>query len=386
MEKQMNVGDKNAQQIGQNPIGQQIQIPKRPKINYWVVSTLVLVILLVLGATGRNYYLYKISKVQNSRQTSSAPTGITPPISRTNTQTFSKKWYFQKKINSDVETIFTLPDLYNNQIVRWNDYLFYGSGEYTSNVQVFSYNLKAGELQTIYDQGSRNDLGQGRNNRYVSDMQILNDTLFFSIGGYLTSGATYYLSLPPMGQTQKLANSTNGKIEFIKGRYWIVSGEGDACLGFRHYSLLDLVTKKVTEIADSVTGCIEGEEYISIDKRDRMILAFHTAETGEGGDEGNGIYQYVIAVPIANPNMKEGVIAKQNMPAGITAMNYLEDTDQLVLYGKESYVFDLSSQALTKTNAPPKPTPLVVQQSSDKTFSDNVRALNLPDEYEFVFQ
>ena len=49
MENQMKVGDQNTQQIGQNPINQPIQIPKKSKINYWMVSTVLLFIVLLAG-------------------------------------------------------------------------------------------------------------------------------------------------------------------------------------------------------------------------------------------------------------------------------------------------------------------------------------------------
>lgn len=50
MENQINVGDQNAQQIGQNSSSQPIQTPEKPKINYWVISTVFLFILLMAGS------------------------------------------------------------------------------------------------------------------------------------------------------------------------------------------------------------------------------------------------------------------------------------------------------------------------------------------------
>ena len=38
MENQVNVGDQNTQQIGQNPAIQPVQIPEKPKINYLVIG------------------------------------------------------------------------------------------------------------------------------------------------------------------------------------------------------------------------------------------------------------------------------------------------------------------------------------------------------------
>lgn len=51
MENQINMGDQNTQQLGQNPISQPVQIPEKPKVNYWMISTiLLLVIFLITGS------------------------------------------------------------------------------------------------------------------------------------------------------------------------------------------------------------------------------------------------------------------------------------------------------------------------------------------------
>lgn len=51
MENQLNVGEQNTQQIGQNPISQPVQIPEKPRFNFWIFSTIILAILL-LGVLG----------------------------------------------------------------------------------------------------------------------------------------------------------------------------------------------------------------------------------------------------------------------------------------------------------------------------------------------
>ncbi|MCX6792107.1 MAG: hypothetical protein NT149_03670 [Candidatus Gottesmanbacteria bacterium] len=343
------------------------------------------ILLIVFVVSGAGLYFYEVKTLQQNKSTKiQTNTTTNPTTAQVNQQQYKEKnWSLRRVTKIATDTILTLPDR-ENQIVHWGDYLFYGSGDYSSNVQVYSYNFKIGEKKTIYNQESRNDLGSGRNNRYVSDMQVLNNTLFFSIGGYMTSGATFWMTLPPAGQPQILTGGANGKIQYWKDRYWLINGEGDACWGGTSYSLIDLATKKVTEIASSNSGCMEGEEYVDIDKRNRMILAFHTAGTGEG-EAGSGIYQYVIAVPLSNPTMKEGVIAKQDMPAGITSVTYLADTDQLLLTGKEKYLFDFSSKMITKTEiSPVVPTPSPEPQN--KTFKDKVQELNLPSGYEFVLE
>lgn len=48
MENQINIGDQNTQQIGQKSVNQPIQVPLKQKINYWVIASVVFVILLIV--------------------------------------------------------------------------------------------------------------------------------------------------------------------------------------------------------------------------------------------------------------------------------------------------------------------------------------------------
>jgi len=48
MENQMNVGYKNAQQVGQNPVNQPVMTPEGPKTNYLIIGGIVLACLMVL--------------------------------------------------------------------------------------------------------------------------------------------------------------------------------------------------------------------------------------------------------------------------------------------------------------------------------------------------
>ncbi|MBU1104502.1 hypothetical protein KJ664_01210 [Patescibacteria group bacterium] len=58
MENQINIGDQNAQQTGQNPVNQHVQIPEKSKINYWMISTIILVIVVLLGG----FYILNLNK------------------------------------------------------------------------------------------------------------------------------------------------------------------------------------------------------------------------------------------------------------------------------------------------------------------------------------
>ncbi len=51
MENQINAEGQNTQQIDQDPVKQSVQIPEKPRVSYWMISTIVLVFLL-LGMVG----------------------------------------------------------------------------------------------------------------------------------------------------------------------------------------------------------------------------------------------------------------------------------------------------------------------------------------------
>lgn len=63
MENQINVGDQNTQQIDQNPVQSLISIPEKPKLNYWMISTIILAVIFVIGG----YYGPGMIK-QNSKE------------------------------------------------------------------------------------------------------------------------------------------------------------------------------------------------------------------------------------------------------------------------------------------------------------------------------
>lgn len=113
MENQINIGDQNAQQVGQNPVNQTASIPEKPKINYWMISTGVL-LLLVVGFTGG--YVFKSKSEKQSLYTSQpTPSSYTQPTTKPTVAeqpngTSNWKAYSLKTV--DLE--FKLPPIFNS--------------------------------------------------------------------------------------------------------------------------------------------------------------------------------------------------------------------------------------------------------------------------------
>lgn len=70
MENQVSVSDQNTQQIGQNLANQQVQSPEKPKINYLMISLVILICFVVFGFGGL-YFGQQSSKSQKSLITNS---------------------------------------------------------------------------------------------------------------------------------------------------------------------------------------------------------------------------------------------------------------------------------------------------------------------------
>jgi len=248
-----------------------------------------------------------------------------------------------KKISpSGEEIIYKRGKNEDHQIVQWQDYLFFEPIHgYSSKEKLVRHDLNTGQTDVVYREESTR--------RYLSYIQLIDSTLYFSVAGYLAGADTFWLD-SPTGSPQKLPEDFEfgaSRIEYEHGRYWLKGGEGDACWGIATHALFDPKTKIVTPIATSYIGCIEGEEYIAIDSQDRMIMAYHKNKAGSKYPD-EQIYEYIVAIPLDSPSNKQFLITKENMPQFIRGIKYSNSQNQLALVGDELYLFDLNSLNLKK--------------------------------------
>lgn len=102
MENQMNVGNQNTQQIGQNPVSQPVMTSEKPKTNYLMIGGIVLACFLVFGFGG--YFLGKQStsspiangSIQPSPTTISTPANTIAPSPTNNTSNQQLKTHDSK--------------------------------------------------------------------------------------------------------------------------------------------------------------------------------------------------------------------------------------------------------------------------------------------------
>lgn len=233
---------------------------------------------------------------------------------------------------------------YGYEVVRWQDWLFYTeqNSESKSTTTVIGLNLQTGETKII--------LQDTNEERQVSELLVLNNTLYISFGGYFADGAIYWTKLPTLHAPQKLISMPNPSISLVNKTYWIMGGEGDSCWHEGYYAMLDLLTNKVGPIIETHEGCrTEGEAFVGIDKQNRVIVAKHPIQAGLW--QGETLYD---APPFSNivaisPHTleREILLSEEKMPNNIVEIYFNSNKESLILMGPKIYVYDIDQDTLT---------------------------------------
>lgn len=264
-------------------------------------------------------------------------TVLTPIPSVTNAKTSQKEYSLKKK--STNKPLLKLNDLERNAIVTWKDKLFFvqDSNNLAQTLVVFDFNTE--KTQSLFETQS--------DRQQIADAYVLDNKLFFSVGGYMAKGEQYVIDDLTNLKPKLISQVENGKVMFWKDRYWIIGGEGDSCWQRKQYYLFDIKSLEVKDVARSVSGCIDGEEYVDIDARDEMILSYHTPESYfDKTNMESGVYEYVVSIPLAQPQIKNGVISRQDMPKNTTSMRYFKDKDALLFVGSTISIYWYQSRMI----------------------------------------
>lgn len=241
--------------------------------------------------------------------------------------------------NSDIQEIFKF-DI-NSDIVRWRDKLLftynYGERLDDSNIlSVYFHDLKNGVTKTIFKRES--------DFLIMSNLNIIGDTLYLSLGDFLRDGESYWIDLNTEDKSAYALWDKSGHISNIKGRYFFRHGTGDACWGKSSFALIDINSKKVTPLVDTAVGCIPGDEDLVITES-KMILATR------GNEDRNmlgDIYTSIYAIDLDNPSNKNTLLSYDQMPKNITYVKYFEHINSLIFLGNSVYQYNLSNNTLSQ--------------------------------------
>ena len=216
---------------------------------------------------------------------------------------------------------------------KWNNLLFLSTFNNEGNAQIVSHNTTTGKSDVLYE------VGDGLT---IMDIDVIDDTLFFSTGAYLREGGMYSLQLPPKGTPQKLDNLPRGSIAFEHSRYWIIGGFGDGCGGSRAHYLFNPKTKTATHVVTTFEGCLDGESYLGVDKKDRMLLSYH----GGMVEFDRGIFYSSLSAVSLKTLEKTQLLTDVTMPKHTVAVGYFEEQNKVLILGDNLYALDLASDSL----------------------------------------
>lgn len=259
----------------------------------------------------------------------------------------------QKHLKLQTKSADTWEDIYDFQLsddpalIRTGNYLVYGTQGYGSAAELRVIDLTTGKISTPFHDD--NEM------LYIGLLRIIDGTLFFGTGGYMQSGGTYWMSLPPTGKPVKMLTSANSRIVEEWGHTWITSGEGDGCGGGGSHYLFDSKAKTAVHIADSAYGCMEGEELMGVDKEDRILVATHRQPTELSNDEFGDFAEYteIKTAPLSDPQ-NFSTILKAGMPKNIAYVVYLEKSNAFYMGSKDiTYFYDLDRSKLSEISGIP---------------------------------
>lgn len=121
---------KNSQQIGQNPVTQPVQIQEKSKVNYWMISTLILAVLF-FGIFG--LYVFSLYQYQTN-QSGSNITPTLPPLS----SEFACSQDSECVVGIQAASCCSCPKAVNKELIGTKDWELYEFGKDYSSQQTKS--------------------------------------------------------------------------------------------------------------------------------------------------------------------------------------------------------------------------------------------------------
>lgn len=168
MENQISVGDKNNQQVGQNPVSRLVQIPEKPRVNHWMILTIVFA-LLFLGTLIWYFFSFPfaglLKPAGNLKDALSVIPSPTAPItSSNNTEKAIKLLESIPEIQIIKDSVikagrkpFFTPEGENGDVVTISLRESFPDDQHTSRIDTFNINILS-KIITISDVVTNKDI------------------------------------------------------------------------------------------------------------------------------------------------------------------------------------------------------------------------------------
>jgi len=241
-------------------------------------------------------------------------------------------------------------------LTAWKDWLFVGDKNYGTKdkkAQVWAYNIKTDVKKKIFDFGSVKEEitgDRGDNFQYVNNLQVFNDRLFISLGGYLMKGYIYEIDLDEeITRSATLVGETlNPTIEKYGDIYLVQGGEGDAgCANYLIQSM-DINKMNLSKVYES-SHCVGDGQDLYFGTDGTYLYLAGTIKNSEMMQE---VFAELKATKISDPKDVQTIISKSKMPKNVHSVKI--GKNYLVLLGDSELTFYANSNSkLSKIGSAP---------------------------------
>lgn len=223
--------------------------------------------------------------------------------------------------------------------VIWRDYIFYQKSEdngYTGHLM--SYNFVTEKYNTLYS---------NTKNRNIGDIDVIYDTLYFSVHGFVSVEPSFYIDLTSSDlKPIKYSEGVFQQLDKYGDKYLISQGFGDGGHSFATYSLLDTISKKINKIADFSYSedSEDNTSYLGVDARNRLIFESFFPLINE---ELNPKIKSIYSVSMDNNHNKK-TLFNFNITDNYIYSIMSSDSNSLILMGDNLTILDLSTDKVSK--------------------------------------
>ena len=192
---------------------------------------------------------------------------------KTKTRTKEEPCWLKKKSESGDEEIFNSLGC-SVRITSWKGHLVFSEWK-DQDTRLIALDLKSGERKVLYDFFESQADFEGAALEFTS-LQVINNKLYFSIGGYAAASAIYVIESPDDISSRKLifSNRASSSIKYDDGRFWIEGGMGDAGEGFAFRMAFDPATNAIGKEIRTAQNQVNGEIYMGSSKTEAYIAKF----------------------------------------------------------------------------------------------------------------
>jgi hypothetical protein len=333
---------------------------KNPKKHHGMMAKAVIFlgIIIIVGLVAMNFYLLKeLSKAKWENEKfadlvyelmkDEAPT---VDSDMNGDEEYLPGHKLMKKHKSGDETIFLMDEY--DRLAEWGDWLFLGDVAYGDNndyAKVLAYNMETEEKKVLLDVETQKFYKETRFqlSQYVNQLEVIDNKLFITLGGYMMEGGVYYVDLEKgLDSLNFVGQARNPTVEKIDDTYIVFAGEGDACYS---ESVFYVINEKMDELVKKLEvkdDCGASQRVVGREGSKVYVADLELKSEAEF----ESLHKQIYMIDLVHSQGLGMFINDEQMPSDVTRV-VIKDGKAL-LYGYNMHVYDEKLQKMTKISVP----------------------------------